>query len=65
MQTGPALEATDEQLDKMVEMNLKAAFRLVKLVVPGMIARERGGAIINLASVSGIKPAARRRCCTA
>jgi len=56
VQLGSALEATDEQLDKMVEVNLKAAFRLVNLVAPGMIARESGGAIINLVSVSGIKP---------
>ena len=47
VQLGSALEATDDQLDKMVEVNL---------VAPGMIARERGGAIINLVSVSGIKP---------
>ena len=37
VQTGPALEATDEQLDKMVEVNLKSAFRLVNLVAPSMV----------------------------
>jgi NAD(P)-dependent dehydrogenase (short-subunit alcohol dehydrogenase family) len=56
IQTGPALNATDEQLDKMVEVNLKAAFRLVNLVAPGMIAREKGGVIINVASISGLQP---------
>ncbi len=56
IQSGPALEATDEQLDKMIEVNLKAAFRLVRLVVPGMIARGNGGTIINVASVSGMLP---------
>lgn len=56
VQNGPALMATDEQLDKMVEVNLKAAFRLVNLVAPGMIARGNGGSIINLASISGLKP---------
>ncbi len=56
VQLGPALEATDEQLDKMVEVNLKSAFRLVNLVAPGMIARGNGGSIINLASISGLKP---------
>ncbi len=56
VQTGSALDATDEQLDKMIEVNLKAAFRLVNLVAPGMIARGRGGSIINLVSVSGLKP---------
>lgn len=56
VQNGPALEATDEQFDKMAEINLKAAFRLVNLVAPGMIARGRGGSIINLASISGLTP---------
>ena len=56
VQLGSALEATDEQLDKMVEVNLKAAFRLVNLVGPGMIARGAGGSIINVVSVAGLKP---------
>src|SRR5204862_2129829 len=30
---GPSLELTDEMLDKMVEINVKAAFRLVHLIV--------------------------------
>lgn len=56
IQNGPALEATDDQFDKMFEVNLKAAFRLVNLVVPGMIARGNGGSIINVASISGLTP---------
>jgi len=56
IQNGPALLATDDQLDKMVEINLKSAFRLVNLVAPGMIERGRGGSIINLASISGLTP---------
>jgi dehydrogenase/reductase SDR family protein 4 len=52
---GPCLEMTEAQFDKMFEVNLKSAFRLVKLVASGMC--ERGaGAIINIASVSGIRP---------
>ena len=31
---GPALEVTDDMLDKMVEINIKAALRLVRLTVP-------------------------------
>ena len=58
VQNGPALLATDDQLAKMVEINVLAAFRLVRLVVPGMIARGQGGSIINLASVSGLHPQA-------
>jgi NAD(P)-dependent dehydrogenase (short-subunit alcohol dehydrogenase family) len=52
---GPALDMTDEMLDKMVEVNLKAALRLVRLTVPGMIARD-GGSVINIASISGLRP---------
>jgi len=52
---GPCLEMTDEQFDKMVEINLKSAFRLLKLVDQGMC--ERGsGSIVNIASMSGLRP---------
>jgi NAD(P)-dependent dehydrogenase (short-subunit alcohol dehydrogenase family) len=52
---GPALSATDEMLDKMVEINIKAALRLVRLTVPKMIERG-GGSIINVASIAGLQP---------
>jgi len=48
---GQALAVTDEMLDKIVEINIKAALRLVRLIVPKMIERKSGGAIINIASV--------------
>jgi dehydrogenase/reductase SDR family protein 4 len=52
---GPALEMDDAQFDKMVEINLKSTFRLMKLVAPGMC--DRGaGSIINIASIAGLKP---------
>jgi NAD(P)-dependent dehydrogenase (short-subunit alcohol dehydrogenase family) len=54
---GPTLEVTDEMLDKMVEINVKAALRLVRLTVPQMIQR-KGGSIINIASIAGIAPQA-------
>ncbi|MEK7706377.1 MAG: SDR family oxidoreductase [Verrucomicrobiota bacterium] len=53
---GPALDASDEMLDKMIEVNIKSAFRLVRVIVPRMIARQRGGAIINIASIAGLRP---------
>jgi dehydrogenase/reductase SDR family protein 4 len=54
---GPCLEIDEARFDKMIEVNLKSAFRLIKLVAPGM--RERGaGSIINMASVSGLRPQA-------
>lgn len=55
MAHGPSLEMTDEQFDKMVEINMKSVFRLVRLVAPGMC--ERGsGSIVNIASMSGLRP---------
>lgn len=52
---GPCLAIDDGQFDKMIEVNLKSAFRLVRLVGPGMC--ERGsGAIINIASIAGLRP---------
>lgn len=53
---GPALLVEDAMLDKMVEINIKSALRLVRLVVPKMIERKRGGCIINVASVAGLRP---------
>ena len=52
---GPSLEIEEAQFDKMIEINLKSAFRLIQLVAPGMC--ERGaGSIINIASISGLRP---------
>jgi len=45
---GPALEVTDDMLDKMIEVNIKAALRLMRLVVPKMIEKKKGS-IINIA----------------
>ena len=51
----PCLEIDEGMFDKMVEINLKSAFRLTQLVAPGMC--ERGsGSIINISSISGVRP---------
>jgi len=51
----PALEIDDAKFDKMVEVNLKSAFRLIQAIAPGMC--ERGsGSILNIASISGLHP---------
>jgi NAD(P)-dependent dehydrogenase (short-subunit alcohol dehydrogenase family) len=52
---GPALAVTDEMLDKMMDINIKAALRLVRLIVPGMIERG-GGSVINITSIAGLQP---------
>src|SRR5713101_1624203 len=51
---GPALTIDDNQFDKMIEVNLKSAFRLVRLVAPGMCQRG-SGSIINISSISGLR----------
>jgi dehydrogenase/reductase SDR family protein 4 len=52
---GPSLDVTDEMLDKMIDVNIKATIRLVRLTVPKMIERGKGS-VINIASVAGIEP---------
>jgi dehydrogenase/reductase SDR family member 4 len=54
---GPALEVTDEMVDKMVDVNIKAALRLIRLTVPKMIEKKKGS-IINIASIAGLRPQA-------
>jgi len=55
VQQGPCLLADDAQFDKMVDVNLKSAFRLIRAFAPGMC--ERGaGSIINIASTAGLRP---------
>lgn len=52
---GAALDVTDEMIDKMVDINIKSALRLIRLTVPRMV--ERGeGSIINIASIAGLQP---------
>src|ERR1700690_441181 len=52
---GPGIEMDDGQFDKMVDVNLKSTYRLMRLVAPGMC--ERGsGSIINIASIAGMRP---------
>jgi NAD(P)-dependent dehydrogenase (short-subunit alcohol dehydrogenase family) len=53
---GPSLQVDDAMLDKMVEINIKSALRLIRLIVPNMIERNSGGSIINIASVAGLRP---------
>ncbi|HEV8147507.1 MAG TPA: SDR family oxidoreductase [Bryobacteraceae bacterium] len=52
---GPALDMDEGQFDKMVEINLKSTFRLMKLIAPGMCDRGHG-TIVNIASIAGVRP---------
>jgi NAD(P)-dependent dehydrogenase (short-subunit alcohol dehydrogenase family) len=51
----PVLGIDEGKFDKMVEVNLKSAFRLIQAIAPGMC--ERGwGSIVNIASIAGLRP---------
>ena len=52
---GPCLEFNETQFDKMVETNIKSAWRLTQAVATAMVA-QGAGAIINIASVAGLRP---------
>ncbi|MEZ5356983.1 MAG: SDR family oxidoreductase [Bryobacteraceae bacterium] len=52
---GPALAVTDEALLKTTEVNVLAVHRLIRLLVPRMIANG-GGSVINMASIAGLRP---------
>jgi dehydrogenase/reductase SDR family member 4 len=52
---GSCLEIEESQFDKMIEINLKSAFRLIRAIGPEMCARGNGS-IINIASIAGLRP---------
>ena len=52
---GPMLTASDSQWDKILSVNVKGYFRVIKMCVPSMKARG-GGKVINLASIAGLVP---------
>lgn len=52
---GPILTSEDSHWDKILDVNLKGYFRMVKACVESMKARG-GGKVINIASVAGIAP---------
>lgn len=51
----PVLAVDEAKFDKMVEINLKSAFRLIQAVAPEMC-RQGSGSILNIASISGLRP---------
>ena len=48
---GTVLDSTDEELDFAYDLNVKAMFRTIRAVLPGMLER-RDGSIINMSSVA-------------
>lgn len=53
--SGPALDSSLEDLDEIFAVNFRSIFVAVKTAVPYM--RERGGSIVNMSSLFGIRAA--------
>ncbi len=51
---GLMLRMTEQQWDAVIAVNLKSAFNFIHACVPVMM-RQRGGSIINMASVVGVR----------
>ncbi|WP_460275681.1 SDR family oxidoreductase [Celeribacter sp. ULVN23_4] len=49
---GTIMEATEEEWDFAFDLNVKAQFRLIRAVLPGMLEKGKGS-IINMSSVAG------------
>ena len=49
---GLVMRMSEQQWDAVIAVNLKSAFNFIHAVVPGM-ARQKGGSIINMASIAG------------
>ena len=50
----PILEMEEQDWDLMLDTNLKGVFNLSKAVVRTMVEREKGGKVINVASIAGL-----------
>jgi NAD(P)-dependent dehydrogenase (short-subunit alcohol dehydrogenase family) len=51
---GTLLDVTDDLWDRLMDVNVKGAWHVARAAVQQMIARGRGGSIINVASVLGV-----------
>ena len=48
----PFLQADAQDIDLLIDVNLRAVLHLCRLVVPGMVARDRGH-VVNISSIAG------------
>ena len=46
------LNATQEDIDLLVDVNLRAVLHICRMVVPGMVQRDRGH-VVNISSIAG------------
>ncbi|MFF0304209.1 SDR family NAD(P)-dependent oxidoreductase [Streptomyces sp. NPDC004562] len=50
----PMSESTEEQVDRVLEVNIKAPYLLTAALVPGMV-ENGGGSVINMGSIGGVE----------
>jgi NADP-dependent 3-hydroxy acid dehydrogenase YdfG len=48
----PFLQADEEDIDLLIDVNLRAVLHMCRLVVPGMVKRDRGH-VVNISSIAG------------
>jgi len=53
----PALETTEAQWNSVIDTNLNGAWHMAQAVAKAMVAAKRGGSIINIASILGLRVA--------
>ncbi|MGV1007850.1 MAG: SDR family oxidoreductase [Dermatophilaceae bacterium] len=53
--SGTILDTTAVDVDAMVDVNLRSVLHLCRLLVPGMVARDRGH-VVTIGSISGLYP---------
>jgi NAD(P)-dependent dehydrogenase (short-subunit alcohol dehydrogenase family) len=56
--TGPFIEQTEEDWNRVVEVNLTGCWRVAQAVAKQMVASGNGGSIIHIASILGLRVAA-------
>jgi NAD(P)-dependent dehydrogenase (short-subunit alcohol dehydrogenase family) len=56
--TKPLLDHTDEDWSSVIDVNLTGAWRVAQEAARHMVANKRGGSIVNIASVLGLRVAA-------
>lgn len=51
--SAPALDHTADDIDRIIDTNLKGAFHVARITAAAMVAKGKGGAIVNVASILG------------
>ncbi|WP_026988212.1 SDR family oxidoreductase [Fodinicurvata fenggangensis] len=57
VETAKALEVTEEHWDSVLDTNLKGAWFFANAVAEKMVEAGKGGTVINIASITGLRPA--------